>query len=131
MMAPGGQFSVRTAEPGSGIPRVSVHGEIDMATAGAVLARALRQIELHGPSLVLDLTRTTFMDSSGLHVIEALTRRTCGHGGGLVLVVATDGVRRLLEIPPPSSYVHVVTTCAQAEPALGRRVPDGSRTAAA
>jgi anti-anti-sigma factor len=129
MTPPVSQFSVRTEEPASGAPRVSVHGEVDMATADVVLARALRQIELHGPHLVLDLTRTSFMDSSGLHVIEALRRRTCGHGGGLVLVVATHGVRRLLEIAPPSSDVQVVTTCA--EPALGQRAPDGSRMAAA
>jgi hypothetical protein len=34
MTAPGCQFSVRTAEPVSAVPRVSVDGEIDMATAG-------------------------------------------------------------------------------------------------
>jgi anti-anti-sigma factor len=95
-----------------------VDGEIDMATAGAVLARALHEIELHGPNLVLDLTGTSFMDSSGLHVIDALRDRTCGHGGGLVLVVATSGVRRLLELAPPSSDVQVVT-------------PDGSEAVAA
>ena len=117
MTAPRGRFFVRTAEPDSGAARVSVHGEIDMATAGAVLTRALRQIDLHGPSLVLDLTRTSFMDSSGLHLIEALRRRTCGQGGELVLLVATHCVQRLLEIAPPASDVQVVSTSAQAVPA--------------
>jgi anti-sigma B factor antagonist len=131
-MAPhANRFAVRTAEAGSGVPRVSVQGEIDMATAGAVRAGALRQIELHGPTLVLDLSRTSFMDSSGLHLIEELRDRTCGNGGGLALVVATKGVRRLLEIAPPPSDVQVVGTDAQAEAAFGRRVPDDSRMAAA
>jgi hypothetical protein len=50
------------------------------------------------------------MDSSGLHLIEALRGRTSERGGAIVVVVATYGVRRLLEIAPPASDVRVVMT---------------------
>jgi anti-anti-sigma regulatory factor len=80
-----------------------------MATVDLVRRYTHRQIELHGPTLVLDLVQTSFIDSSGLHLIEELRRRTSRQGGALVVVVASYAVRRLLEIAPPCSDVQVVT----------------------
>jgi anti-anti-sigma factor len=111
-------FAVSAEEPRAGAARVSVRGEIDKATVDIVRREAYRQIELHGPRLVLDLVRTSFMDSSGLHLIEALRRRTSEQGGALVLVVATHGVRRLLGIAPPSSDVLVVIARSQRDVAV-------------
>lgn len=118
-MAPVRRFAVSAEKPASGAPRVSVQGEIDRATVDVVRRHARRQIELHGPRLVLDLARTSFMDSSGLHLIEALRRRTSERGGAIVVVVATYGVRRLLEIAPPASDVGVVVTPPRAGTAGG------------
>jgi anti-sigma B factor antagonist len=127
------RFAVSAEKPGSGAPRVSVQGEIDMATVDVVRRQAHRQIELHGPGLVLDLVRTSFMDSSGLHLIEALRRRTSEQGGALVLVVATYGVRRLLEIAPLPSDVSVVVARSQRDAAVRnqRLSPHSGRTVAA
>jgi anti-anti-sigma factor len=127
------RFAVSTEEAESGAPRVSVRGEIDKATVDVVRREAFRQIEPHGPGLVLDLVRTSFMDSSGLHLIEALRRRTSEQGGALVLVVASYGVRRLLGIAPPSSDVLVVVARPQRDAAVGnqRPSPPSSRTVAA
>jgi anti-sigma B factor antagonist len=127
------RFAVSVEQPGSGAPRVSVQGEIDMATVDVVRRQAHRQIELHGPGLVLDLVRTSFMDSSGLHLIEALRRRTSEQGGALVLVVATYGVRRLLEIAPLPSDVSVVVARSQRDAAVRnqRLSPHSGRTVAA
>jgi anti-anti-sigma factor len=127
------RFAVSTDEPGSGAPRVSVRGEIDRATVDVVRREAYRQIELHGPRLILDLVRTSFLDSSGLRLIEALRRRTCEEGGALVLVVASYGVRRLLAIAPPSSEVLVVVAPPQREAAAGNQwvSPASRRTVAA
>jgi anti-sigma B factor antagonist len=127
------RFAVSVEQPGSGAPRVSVQGEIDRSTVDVVRRQAHRQIELHGPGLVLDLVRTSFMDSSGLHLIEALRRRTSEQGGALVLVVATYGVRRLLEIAPPPSDVSVVVARSQRDAAVRnqRLLPHSGRTVAA
>jgi anti-anti-sigma factor len=98
---------------------VSVRGEIDRATVDVVRRHARHQIALHGPRLILDLARTSFMDSSGLQLIEALRRRTSERGGAIVVVVATYSVRRLLEIAPPASDVRVVVTRPRAGTAGG------------
>ena len=127
------RFAVSAEKPGSGAPRVSVQGEIDMATVDVVRRQAHRQIELHGPGLVLDLVRTSFMDSSGLHLIEALSRRTSAQGGAFVLVVATYPLRRLLEIAPPPSHVLVVVAGSPRDAAaMNQRLsPHSGRTVAA
>jgi len=127
------RFAVSAEKPGSGAPRVSVQGEIDRSTVDVVRRQAHRQIELHGPGLVLDLVRTSFMDSSGLHLIEALRGRTSEQGGALVLVVATYGVRRLLEIAPPPSDVSVVDARSQRDAAVTNRrlSPHSGQTVAA
>jgi anti-anti-sigma factor len=127
------RFAVSVEEPGSGAPRVSVQGEIDRSTVDVVQREANRQIELHGPRLVLDLVRTSFMDSSGLHLIEALRPRTSEQGGALVLVVATYGVQRLLEIaPPPSDVLVVVGRSHRDAPVTNRRLsPHSGQTVAA
>jgi anti-anti-sigma factor len=123
-------FAASAEELGSGTPRVSVQGEIDKATVDVVRRHAQRQIERNGPRLVLDLVRTSFMDSSGLHLIEALRRRTSEQGGALVLVVATYGVRRLLGIAPPSSDVLVVLARPQRDAAVGNHPINGRKVAA-
>jgi anti-anti-sigma factor len=127
------RFAVSAEHPGPGAPRVSVQGEIDRSTVDVVRRQANRQIELHGPRLVLDLVRTSFMDSSGLHLIEALRPRTSEQGGALVLVVATYGVRRLLEIAPPPSDVPVVDARSQRDAAVTNRrlLPHSGQTVAA
>ena len=88
--------------------RLSFEGEIDLATVELLQREAQRQLDEHGPDLVLDLRRTGFMDSSGLRLIETLARRAAEHGGELVLIVASYGVRRLLELAPPGPSVRVV-----------------------
>jgi anti-anti-sigma factor len=122
------RFAVSADEPGSGAPRVSVRGEIDRATVDVVRREAYRQIELHGPRLILDLVRTSFVDSSALRLIEALRRRTSEQSGA-----ATYGVRRLLAIAPPSSDVLVVVARPQRDAATGNQwvSPLSSRTVAA
>jgi len=98
-----------------------------------VRRRAHRRIELHGPRLVRDLVRVSFIDSSGLHLIEALRRCTSEQGGALVLVVATYGGRRLLGIAPPSSHVRVVVARSQRDAAVRnqRLSPHSDRRVAA
>ena len=135
-MAPVRRFAVSAEKPERGVPRLSVEGEIDRATVDVVRRHADRQIELHGPRLILDLARTSFMDSSGLHLIETLRRSTSEQGGALVLVVATYGVWRLLEIAPPPSDVRIFGTRPQGGAAVGthrnyRPAPDHGRVEAA
>ena len=51
-----------------------------------------------GPSLVLDLSGVTFMDSTGLKVLLAVHQRAQLAGGRLVLAGATRSVQRVVSI---------------------------------
>jgi anti-sigma B factor antagonist len=82
---------------------VSVRGELDAATAPD-LADVCHSVHAAGArDLVIDLTDTSFLDSSGLRaLIEA--HRLFSERGNLALAHASDPVRRLLEITGLDDY---------------------------
>ena len=62
-------------EVAGGVPVVAAPEEIDITNAGA-LRSALLQGAAHGHgTFVLDMTRTRFCDSSGLHALVAAHKR--------------------------------------------------------
>lgn len=75
---------------------LSVAGEIDIATAEAVRA-AIESAAAGAFEIWLDLTSTTFMDSTGIHAIA--TAR----------VDLADANRRLVLICPPGPVLRVIT----------------------
>jgi anti-anti-sigma factor len=79
-----------------GVPIVALEGEHDVNDAGAL--RRLLDEELAGQSrIVVDLSRTVFVDSTVVAAILGAHRRRRGEGG--VSVVLGDGVlRRMFEI---------------------------------
>jgi anti-anti-sigma factor len=77
---------------------VSVGGEIDPGTAGELTEAALTAMREISPSMVLDLSGVTFMDSSGLKVLLAVNQRAQLAGGRLVLAGATRSVQRVVSI---------------------------------
>lgn len=77
---------------------ISLQGEIDAHT-GPELERTLADLLESSPTSVeIDMSGVTFMDSSGLRVVLALTRRARGQGGDIVLVAPTSVVSRLVEV---------------------------------
>ena len=89
-------FSV-SSDPSPGVVTVVVTGEVDLDTAPAVRDELLRQLH-QGATVHLDLGDVTFMDSSGLHVLLATTRRASLVGAELRLVRMSARVHRLLEL---------------------------------
>jgi anti-anti-sigma factor len=71
-----------------------VTGELDLSTAGVFDTAVAAALDAGGP-LVLDLSRLTFVDSSGLRCLIHLARSL--EGSGLVLRDPSPGVRSLLE----------------------------------
>jgi anti-sigma B factor antagonist len=54
---------------------------------------------MHGPGgFVVDLTRTRFCDTSGLHALVGARKRTRAEGGDMLLVAPGAGVLRILAI---------------------------------
>jgi anti-sigma B factor antagonist len=91
-----GNFSTEVAQTGD-TTVIYVRGEIDIATC----ERLRDAIEPHlGPrqSVILDLARVEFIDSSGLHVLEQARGALTADGGSLVLRNPSEAAHRLLTV---------------------------------
>jgi anti-anti-sigma factor len=100
--------------PLAGAPGVAVRGEIDFANA-AELEAALGAALPDGPgAFLVDLTEVTFLDSSGINVLQR-TRALLGRAQReLVLVCPPGPVLRVLEIVRLVSVIPTFPTREQA-----------------
>ena len=91
------------------VPAVDVFevaGDHDMASAPQ-LALALKQSLGEGRGIVVDLTETTFIDSSVIHVLFDTDSALAGQGKQLVLQINTASVvMRALQITGLTSLPH-------------------------
>jgi len=73
-----------------------VSGELDLAT----VPRLSAAVAEHGDAkvLVLDMTATTFIDSTGVRALLQAHRRSARSGSRLVVVAGDGAVRRVLEL---------------------------------
>jgi anti-anti-sigma factor len=78
------------------VATVVVSGELDLATAPRLSAAVAE----HGDAkvLVLDMTATTFIDSTGVRALLQAHGRSAGSGSRLVVVAGDGAVRRVLEL---------------------------------
>ncbi len=77
---------------------VSVTGEIDLFTAPEFKQRMSAPIDAGRSNLVVDLTATTFIDSSSLGVLIGAHRRLKLRGGTLVVVCDNDAIVKTFRI---------------------------------
>jgi len=89
-------FSIVTDETSDGV-RLSLSGDLDLASAPEFERAALRAQRARPARLVLDLTRLSFLDSSGLRALLAVNR-ACAHGAPALSVVAGEQARRMFEL---------------------------------
>jgi anti-sigma B factor antagonist len=81
-----------------GVPVVITPEEIDITNAGE-LQTALLKAARHGPGgFVVDLTRTQFCDTSGLHALVGARKRAQADGADMPLVTPGASVLRILAI---------------------------------
>lgn len=108
-------------EGGDGRPlRAIVTGEIDFAGAPSMQAQIISACARHDERrLVLDLSAVQFMDSSGLRAVLYMQRELAElPDGGMVILDATEPVRKLLKLTGLERHLRVLDTLAQAETAL-------------
>ena len=98
-------FEARVFE-GDGTAVVAVVGEIDMATAG-LLQQAIDDACTSSTQVVIDLTDTAFIDSTGLAVFMRAHAQLGSQPDALVLRGAGPRVARIFEI---AGLDHLVTT---------------------
>jgi stage II sporulation protein AA (anti-sigma F factor antagonist) len=80
-----------------GIRVLTVAGEIDHHT-GQALRQALDVSGTPRPRVVVDLSRVTFMDSTGINILIAAHRALTEAGGWIRLAAPTEAVMRTLQI---------------------------------
>jgi anti-sigma B factor antagonist len=73
----------------------AVAGEIDITTV-AQLRERLFELADNGGTLIVDLNRVAFIDSSGLGALVGTARRVAEHGGSLYAVCSQPQPRKLL-----------------------------------
>jgi anti-sigma B factor antagonist len=77
---------------------LSVHGDLDVATARSFKQALLEVIEDGTDGVVVDLAGTTFIDSSGLAVLLTGVKRLRPRERRLVLVTTNPSIAHSLEI---------------------------------
>jgi anti-anti-sigma factor len=81
-----------------GLAHVVLTGELDLSTIAKV-EKELARVERDGPETVaLDLSRVTFLDSSGLRVIVSADQRARRENRRFVVVRGPETVQRVFSI---------------------------------
>jgi len=81
-----------------GLAHVVLTGELDLSTIQKV-EQELTRVEGEGPAIVaLDLSRLTFLDSSGLRVIVSADQRARRENRRFVVVRGPETVQRVFSI---------------------------------
>jgi len=107
----------------SGVPVVTAPEEVDITNAPE-LRSALLEAAAHGHgTLVVDMTRTQFCDSSGLHTLLAAHKRAQAEGGELLLAITAAPVLRVLAL---TTIDRMIPTFTSLDQALGQTSANGS-----
>jgi anti-sigma B factor antagonist len=97
-----------------GVAVVAAPAEIDITNANGLRA-ALLEAAAHGRgTLVVDLTRTLFCDSAGIHALVNAHRRALAEGGAVRLAVCDGAVMRILAITGIDSVIPHFTSLDEA-----------------
>jgi anti-sigma B factor antagonist len=96
-----------------GVVIAAVTGEIDISTV-ARLRERLYELADNGGTLIVDLNRVEFIDSTGLGALVGTARRIAEHGGSLYAVCAQPQPRRLLWVTGVDKRIPLAATVAGA-----------------
>jgi len=91
-------FDVSTNDAGDGIAALSVAGEADLYTAPELRAALASAIDEGARGVVVDLSKTTFLDSTTLGVLMGAVRRLRASGGEIAIVCRDQRINKIFEI---------------------------------
>ena len=99
-------FNVTLTEQAESVV-VRVTGEVDLVTAPVLRRHLDSAIAAGHPTIIIDLSDTTFLDARGVGVLVA-ARKHVGHTGGhLVIRKPPALVRRVLELADQAGRVDI------------------------
>ena len=99
-------FSVEEQRLTDGRALVCVRGAVDLFAAPTLKRALATSIDNGAHEVVLDLSETAFLDSTGLGALLTAHRRLGGRDGRLVIVGAQANVLRVLEVTGLDSIFH-------------------------
>ena len=101
----------------AGRPALSVRGELDIATVPQLAEAVESQLSQQPRSLVVDLTGTTFLDSSGARQLVLVTRHAAAQGVALEVVCprANRAVWMVVDLLELQALVPLVETAGLSE----------------
>jgi anti-sigma B factor antagonist len=91
------QLEIRLRE-GENCARLSLRGELDVASAGAFMEQLSLVNQSGVAELIVDLSELTYIDPTGLSVLAVEQRRASASGMTLHIASPSDFVRRMLRI---------------------------------
>jgi anti-sigma B factor antagonist len=113
-------FTLSTEQPVDGADCVVVlGGEVDLYTAPELKQELHRLVAEGATRVVIDMTQTTFIDSTTLGVLLSVVKRVRPEGGAVVLVCPDRNVRRIFEITLLDRVFPIVDTREEAFEAVG------------
>ena len=115
-----GRFPVELVR---GVPVVAAPEEIDITNAPELRSALLEAAADGHGTLVADMTRTRFCDSSGLHTLLAVHKRAQAGGGELLLVIRSTAVLRVCAI---TGIDRMIPNFTSLDEALAHTSPNGS-----
>ena len=77
---------------------IEVAGDVDLYSAPELQEMTARAIDAGSRDLIVDLSRVTFLDSTGLGILVSTLNRLRRMRGTLALIVSDYDVERLLEL---------------------------------
>ena len=104
------EFSASDEQVDEATQVVSVRGEIDLFTAPEFKALIHDAIEAGRDRVVVDLTDTTFIDSSSLGVLISAHRRLGLRDGRLIIACDVPEVRKTFTITGLDSVLEIVSS---------------------
>ena len=108
---PEDSFPVEMVE---GVPVVAAPEEIDITNAEALRSALLTAAANGHGTLVVDMTRTRFCDSSGLHTLIAAHKRAEAEGREVLLVIPSTTVLRVFALTAMDRVIPNFTSLAEA-----------------
>lgn len=87
---------------------LAVEGEIDLATVGELQGAIDEIADNDGQHLVVDLTKSSFMDSTGLKTLVMASRRFDESGRSFAIAVSGGPISRLIDLSGVNSTIRIV-----------------------
>ncbi len=113
-------LSIEVSEADGGPTVIALTGELDLAAADDLWGQLEPLLGRPGVHVVLECSRLSFMDSTGLRVVLRSLHRATEHGGSFAVAALQPPVRRVFDLAGVSDAVPTYGTVEQASAATRR-----------